>query len=156
MENNDFLRRLRYALNIHDEYILKCFNEGGAQLTVEELHAIFLRDEDENFLPCTSRRIEQFLDGLIVLKRGPRKESSVPPPADRLSNNLILKKLRIALELKEDAMLEVFKLGEFEVSKSELTALFRKPGHKNYKVCGDQLLKRFLKGLPLYLKNHKN
>ena len=150
MDNNDFLRRLRYALNIGDDYVAGCFSEGGVELSAGEQERLFLREENESFLPCTSRRLEQFLDGLILLKRGPR-ENGVPPPSPGLTNNLILKKLRIALELKEDAMLDIFRLGGFTLSKSELSALFRKPGHKNYMDCGDQLLKRFLKGLPLYL-----
>jgi len=99
--------------------------------------------------------LEQFLDGLIILKRGPRKEGSKPPPRAKLTNNLLLKKIRIAMEFKEDAMLEVLKLGEFPLSKAELSALFRKEGHKHYMDCGDQILKRFLKGLPLYLKSNK-
>ena len=70
-------------------------------------------------------------------------------PDSRLTNNIILKKLRIALELKEDDMLAVLKLGEVDISKSELSALFRKEGHKNYKECGDQFLRKFLKGLSL-------
>ncbi|MBI9102405.1 MAG: DUF1456 family protein [Spirochaetales bacterium] len=152
MDNNDFLRRLRYALNIQDAYMVSCFKEGGADVSASELKSLFLREEDDEFLPCTSRQLEQFLDGLILLKRGPRKEGSKPPPATRLTNNLLLKKIRIALEFKEEDMLEILKLGEFPLSKAELSALFRKEGHKHYMDCGDQILKRFLKGLPLYLK----
>ncbi len=64
-----------------------------------------------------------------------------------MTNNTILKKLRIALELKDTDILEILQLADFEVSKSELSALFRKEDHKNYKECGDQLLRRFLNGL---------
>lgn len=62
-------------------------------------------------------------------------------------NNDVLKKLRIALELKDTDMIEIFKLGEFDISKSELSAFFRKKDHKHYRKCGDQILRRFLTGL---------
>ena len=64
-----------------------------------------------------------------------------------MTNNDILKKLRIALELNESDMMEIFRLSGFEISKSELSALFRKEGHRNYRQCGDQILRRFLDGL---------
>lgn len=64
-----------------------------------------------------------------------------------MTNNDILKKLRIALKLRDTDIIEILKLAEFEVSKSELSALFRKEDHPNYKECGDQLLRRFLNGL---------
>lgn len=67
-----------------------------------------------------------------------------------LSNNDILKKLRVALELKDDDIIHILKLSDFEVSKSELNALFRKEDHPNYMPCGDQLLRNFLNGLITY------
>lgn len=67
-----------------------------------------------------------------------------------LTNNDILKKIRVALELKDEDIVHILKLAEFEVSKTELNALFRKPDHPNYKECGDQLLRNFLNGLITY------
>jgi uncharacterized protein YehS (DUF1456 family) len=64
-----------------------------------------------------------------------------------MNNNDILKKLRIALELKDTDIIEILKLADFEISKTEINAIFRKEGHRNYKECGDQLLRRFLNGL---------
>ena len=64
-----------------------------------------------------------------------------------MNNNDILKKLRIALELKDTDIIEILNLADFEISKTELNAMFRKEGHRNYKECGDQLLRRFLNGL---------
>jgi uncharacterized protein YehS (DUF1456 family) len=92
-----------------------------------------------------------FLDGLILHKRGRKeiKPGETRKPDSRLTNNTILKKLRIALELKEDDMLGILKLADVDISKSELTALFRKEGHKNYKECGEQFLRKFLKGLSI-------
>ena len=83
-----------------------------------------------------------FLDGFIVYKRGRRetKPGETKKPDTRLTNNTILKKLRIALELKEEDLLAVLKLADVDISKPALSALFRKEGHKNYKECGDQFL----------------
>lgn len=67
-----------------------------------------------------------------------------------LTNNDILKKLRVALELKDEDVVKILKLADFDISKSELNALYRKPDHPNYKACGDQLLRNFLNGLIVY------
>ena len=67
-----------------------------------------------------------------------------------MTNNDILKKLRVALKLRDEDILEILKLVDFEVSKSELSALFRAEDHPNYKECGDQLLRNFLNGLIIY------
>lgn len=64
-----------------------------------------------------------------------------------MNNNDILKKIRVALSLKDHEILEILKLSDFEMSKSELSALFRKEDHPNYKECGDQVLRKFLNGL---------
>jgi uncharacterized protein YehS (DUF1456 family) len=64
-----------------------------------------------------------------------------------MKNNDILKKIRIALNLKDTDIIDILKLADFEISKTELSALFRKEDHKNYKECGDQILRRFLNGL---------
>ncbi|MBN1523167.1 MAG: DUF1456 family protein, partial [Spirochaetales bacterium] len=97
---------------------------------------------------CPNAALEHFLDGLIIARRG-RKDTApgALPAKDPLDNNIILKKIRIALELKEDDMLAVFRLGNMEVTKPELSAIFRRKGHKHYKDCGDQMLRNFLKGL---------
>ena len=111
--------------------------------------AILKKEEDKGYVACSDRILGYFLDGLILRKRGKKETEAgqAKKAASPLTNNAILKKLRIALELKEDDMLEVLKLADVALSKSELTALFRKQGHKNYKECGDQFLRNFLNGL---------
>ena len=98
--------------------------------------------------------LDSFLNGFIISKRG--KKESTPGQAQnvtpRLTNNMKLKKIRIALELQEDAMLQILKLADVVISKPELTALFRNSSHKHYKECGNQFLRNFLKGLALYCK----
>jgi uncharacterized protein YehS (DUF1456 family) len=72
-----------------------------------------------------------------------------------LTNNDILKKIRVALELKDEDIIHILKLSEFNVTKSELSALFRKEDHPNYMPCGDQLLRNFLNGLIIYKRGPK-
>ena len=90
-----------------------------------------------------------FLDGLVIHYRGPGSEADKRPVEKRVSNNLVLKKLRVAFEFKDADMHQVFEDAGFPVSKPELSALFRAPGHKNFRLCGDQMLRNFLKGLTL-------
>ncbi|MBL6991500.1 MAG: DUF1456 family protein [Bacteriovoracaceae bacterium] len=64
-----------------------------------------------------------------------------------MTNNDIFKKLRIALSLKDFEIIEILELADFKMTKTELSALFRKEDHPNYKECGDQILRKFLNGL---------
>ena len=89
------------------------------------------------------------LVGFIIKKRGIREDSKPPAKPELLTNNIILKKLRIALTLRDVDIIEIMSLANVEVSKTELSALFRREGHKNYKECGNQFLRYFLKGLTL-------
>ena len=151
MINNDILRQLRYALNINDSAIIEIFKLAGHEIERSGMTGILKKEDEEGFVNCSDAVLGYFLDGLILDKRG-RKETEpgeTRKPDSRLTNNVILKKIRIALELKEDDMLAILRLAEVNISKSELTALFRKEGHKNYKECGDQFLRKFLRGLSL-------
>jgi uncharacterized protein YehS (DUF1456 family) len=88
-----------------------------------------------------------FLDGLIIHLRG-KQEGREPEPAKKqVTKNDILRKIRIALELKAEDMIDILALVDFRISKGELSAFFRKPGHRNYKDCGDQVLRNFIAGL---------
>jgi len=150
MTNNDVLRRLRYALNLPDPLTLKIFALGGREATEADLALWMTKDEDPGYVACRDEVLAAFLDGYILLRRGPRPgtDPAAPAPApERLTNNLILKKLRIALAWQEDDVLGALAAGGLTVSKSELTALFRKPGQKNFKPCGDQLLRAFITGM---------
>jgi len=149
MTNNDILRRIRYALNIGDSTMIEIFRLAEHEIDQMTLTAILKKEEDKGYVTCSDKILGYFLDGLISYKRGKKETESgqANKTALPLTNNAILKKLRIALELKEDDMLGVLKLANIAVSKSELSALFRKQGHKNYKECGDQFLRNFLNGL---------
>jgi uncharacterized protein YehS (DUF1456 family) len=149
MITNDVLRRVRYALQLNDKKMLEIFASVDNPIDENYLHSIMAKEDESNFLVCRDSLLSLFLDGLIFDKRG-RKEGANPvvlPAKAVLSNNEILRKLRIALNFKEEDMLAVLDSAGFPVSKSELSALFRKKNHRNYKVCGDQLLRNFLNGI---------
>ena len=156
MTNNDFLRRFRYALNIKDNTMIPIFKKGNIPLTREGVIDYLKKDIDEGFKKLTNNDLIAFLDGLIIQKRG-KKENGTPAPQIKVTknnlNNIILRKLRIALSFKSYDMINVFKLGGIEISESELSALFRSEDHKNYKECGDKYVRVFLKGLTEYYRN---
>ncbi len=146
MTHNDVLRRLRYAFDLSDSKMISIFSLGGLKVTREQVSNWLKRDEDSGFEICQDVELATFLNGFIVEKRG-KKDGPQPEPEKRLTNNLILRKLRIALDLKDDGMLEIMDMAEMPLSKHEINAFFRKPGHKNYRECKDQVLRNFLSGM---------
>jgi uncharacterized protein YehS (DUF1456 family) len=119
----------------------------------------FIKEEEPGFTSCPDAVLEALLDGMIVKYRGRKDEvpggSTTQSNAGTrsspiLDNNMILKKLRIALELKEEDLIAIMKLAGVELSTHELSALFRKKDHRNYKPCMDQFLRNFLAGLAKY------
>ena len=151
MTNNDILRQLRYALNINDSTMIEIFKLADHEIEQSNLTGLLKKEDKEGFVNCGEAVLGYFLNGLILRKRGRKeiKPGETRKPDSRLTNNAILKKLRIALELKEDDMLAILRLADIDISKSELTALFRKERHRNYKECGNQFLREFLKGLSI-------
>lgn len=147
MNNNDILRRLRFAFQFSDAQMVKIFahvEEGGKSGQVSRW---LRREEDDGFLPISDRKLCQFLDGLIIEKRGARPDGLVPEPLESITRNEVLKKLRIALSLRDEGMMEVFKDADFVVTKAELGSFFRKEGHRNYSPCPEQVLRKFIHGL---------
>jgi len=159
MNNNDVLIRLRYALNITDLKVLELFKLGGIELSRPELASVFTKEGEPGYAECDDELARAFLSGLITSRRGPKDEvlgespsakafSRAPAPRPGLlGNNEILRQIKIALALKDEDIIAIMKLAEVEVSKGEISALFRKRGHENYRPCGDQFLRNFLVGL---------
>lgn len=154
MTNNDLLRRLRYALNLNGVSIADICTLGGHQVKPTDVLKLLKKEDESGFVACDDAVMSAFLDGLIISRRGHRTvKSEVAQPADDLlNNNLTLRKLRIALELNDAAMLDIFRRAGVSISKPELSALFRGIGQRNYKECGDQLLRNFVRGLTLGIK----
>lgn len=151
MTNNDLLRRLRYALNLNGETIAELCTLGGHEIGPIEVLKLLKKEEETGFVACDDTVMGAFLDGLIVSRRGAHdaRPGSAKAADMALNNNLILRKLRIALELTDEAMLAILAKAGVQLSKSELSAMFRAKGHRNYKPCGDQFLRNFIRGLTL-------
>lgn len=163
MNNNDILIRIRYALNLKDGQMVKIFKLGGVEVTEEEVKKMLTKVKEEfgfqdetntETLLCNNKMLDSFLNGLIIFKRGPQ-EKKPNQPENPVSirrnnvNNIVLKKLKIALALTAEEVLDILGLAGVKISKSELSAVLRKEGHKNYKECGDRYLRNFLKGLAI-------
>jgi uncharacterized protein YehS (DUF1456 family) len=146
MTNNDILRRIRYVFDLDDTKMVSLFALADRTVTRAETSDWLKKDEDPAFQACSDVVLATFLNGLIIDKRG-KSDGPARTPEERLTNNIILTKLKIALALQADDMIEILGLAEFIVSKHELTALARKPGHKHYRKCQDQLLRNFLLGM---------
>lgn len=155
MANNDKLRSIRDALNLDEATMIQIFEEAGREVRGSAIAAFLKTADEDDYIPCSNPIMGFFLDGLIIHYRG-RKEGGTTPaatPLTELSNNAILKKLRIALDLKEDDLTGIFKLAGIDIAGHELTALFRKPGNSHYKECTDQLLSGFIRGVGLRPKD---
>ncbi|WP_318505752.1 DUF1456 family protein [Bacillus sp. T3] len=158
MENNDILIRLRYALDIKNTDMVEIFKLGGVDLTKEEVLKVLTKSNDEeenedNNSKLNNIKLESFLNGFITFKRGkqdPKPGQPERPPLSHESiNNILLKKLKIALSLTSEDMIDLLKLAGVTITKGELSAILRKEGHKNYKECGDKYARNFLKGLTI-------
>lgn len=151
MTHNDVLRRLRFTLNINNEAIIELCEKGGRTVSEQVLDQYLKREDDEDYVECSAKDCEAFLDGVILWKRGPRDDDA-PKKKLKFDNNMILRKLRIAFELRDVDMLKVLELADMPISKSELSAFFRNAKHRNYMEVQSQLLRRFMVGLDKYLR----
>ncbi len=156
MDNNDVLIRLRYALDLKNSDVKEIFALGGEKVDAVDVPLILTKTPEpddegaEPNIPLANDQLERFLNGLITFNRGPKPGDSGPPEVSgEHVNNLVLKKLRSALELTSEDLLDLWKLAGINVSKGELGAFLRKEGHKNYKELGDQLMRNLLKGITL-------
>ncbi|GIU00359.1 hypothetical protein TSL6_08650 [Sulfurovum sp. TSL6] len=144
---NEILYRIQKALNLTTEEMLEAYKLEAYKMDASHLESLLKRHQDDGFNVATYEELGVFLDGLVTLKRGPSPKKPNDDEAVELTNNLILKKLRIALELKEAETEIIFGLADVELSKQQLASLFRKEGHKNFRACSDELLMAFLDGL---------
>lgn len=145
MTNNDILRRIRFIFDFNDTNMIEIFGLGGLPVTREQVIAWLKKDTDQAFQKCSDSQLAMFLNGFIVHRRG-NKEGARPEPEQQITNNIIFRKLKIALDLQAEDILEILELADIHLSKHELSALFRKPGHKHYRECKDSVLHGFLNG----------
>ncbi len=146
MTNNDIARSLRYTFDFNDFTMIEIIKSGGETVSRELVANWLKRDDDPEFEEMYDKELATFLNGFIILKRG-KKDGEVPVAEKRLNNNIILRKLKIALNLKDEDILEILGSVDRKISKHELSAFFRKPGQAQFRPCKDQILRNFLKGL---------
>jgi len=152
MQNNDTLRSIRYMLDLGDVHVVDILALGGYEATREDVESWLKKEEEPGFVAMPDLVMAHFLDGLIVHRRGRDESQPARPVEPRVNNNVVLKKLRVAFELKEDDILAIMAAAGFRASKGEVNALFRQPKHSNFRLCGDQFLRNFLKGMTLKLR----
>lgn len=148
MTNNDILRRVRYIFDFSDSEMIQIFALADCEVTRAEVSDWLKKDDDESFVSLHDKNLAIFLNGFINKKRG-KKEGPQAIPEKKLNNNLILRKLKIALTLKDEDIQELIGMAGMRVSKHEINAFFRNPNHMHYRECKDQFLRNFLQGLQI-------
>lgn len=148
IENNDILRRIRYTFNFNDSEIISLFFLADLQVTRAQISNWLKKEDDPAYQKLNDNQLAIFLNGLIIEKRG-KKEGEQPIAEKQLNNNLIFRKLRIALNLKDDEILSILELTGMRISKHELSAFFRNPNQVQYRPCQDQILRNFLQGMQM-------
>jgi uncharacterized protein YehS (DUF1456 family) len=147
MTHNDVLRSIRYLLNIGDAAIIDIIRLGDGEVSRAEIVAFLKKEDEDGYQACGDEVMARFLNGLVTYKRG-KDQGRPPPPVEvPVTNNIVLKKLRAAFELKDGDMIALLESTGLRVSKTELSAFFRRPDHRNYRDCGDQFLRNLLRGL---------
>jgi uncharacterized protein YehS (DUF1456 family) len=146
MENNSILRSLRYTFKLNDAKMLKVFSQAGHEVTSQQISKWLKKDDEAGYEPIYDNDLAYFLNGFIIEKRG-QKDDKIPVAEKRLTNNIVLRKIKIALNLKDEDMLEILGLVDFKISKHELSAFFRKPTQSQFRPCKDQILRYILQGL---------
>lgn len=146
MTNNEILRRIRYLFDFSDLKMIALFKLANYDVEKKEVSDWLKKENDPLLIEIADKELAIFLNGLIIEKRG-KREGPQPEPEDRLNNNMILRKLKIALDLKTDDILDLFALLDIKISKHELSAFFRNSDHKSYRPFKDQYLRNFLNAL---------
>ena len=152
MTNNDILRRIRYIFDFNDDKMIAIFASADCEVTRAQISDWMKQEDDPAYKKLSDVQLATYLNGLINDKRG-KREGPQPVAEKNLTNNAIFMKLKIALNLQAEDILEIMDLSDFRMSKHELSAFFRKTGHKHYRECKDQILRTFLKGLQMQYRN---
>lgn len=152
MTNNDVLRSVRYMLNLSDAQMVAILALAESEVSEAEMKTFLKKEDEADFRACPDVIMGYFLNGLIFQRRGKSEDAPAPSIERKMTNNIVMKKLRVAFDLKTTDILDILKQADFAVGQSEIGAIFRKPGHKNYRECGDQILRNFLKGLTMKLR----
>ena len=154
MTNNDIIRRIRYTFEYNDDKMIEIFGLADYEVTRAQISDWLKKDDDSAFQELLDYQLAIFLNGFINDRRG-KKEGAQPEPEKSINNNIIFRKLKIALNLKDDDILEIFKLVDLRISKHELSSFFRNPKQDKYRPCKDQFLRNFLHGVQIKFHDKK-
>ena len=155
MTKNEILKKVQNIEALSHEEMLEIFKLGGLEIPSARLEGYLVEPGDKHYLDCGAEALGHFLDGLIIYKRGPSDKKTADDKPVALTNNLILKKLRIAYDLKEADLFAIFHAVDIDITKGELSALFRKEDHKKFRLCPDSILQLFLEGLEICEKGER-
>ena len=142
------MRRIRYTFDFNDTKMIELFASAELTVTRSQISDWLKKDDVEAYQELSDLQLAIFLNGLINDRRG-KKEGDQPIPERRLNNNAIFRKLKIALNLKDEDILAILELAGMRISKHELSAFFRNPTQPQFKQCNDQILRNFLQGMQL-------
>jgi len=140
------MRRLRYTFNFNDKQMVALFASADVVVTREQISQWLKKDNDSDFVALYDTQLAIFLNGFINEKRG-KKPGAQVAPEKRLTNNVILTKLKIALNLQAEELISLLNTVDFRISKPELSAFTRKVGHQHYRECKDQVLRNLLQAI---------
>ncbi len=154
MTNNDVLRRLRYAFDFEDSKMIALFGLADHKVTRAQVSDWLKKDDDPEMQEMQDVELAIFLNGLINDRRG-KKDGPQIEPEKRINNNIVLRKLKIALDLQAEDILVILDSKDMQISKHELSAFFRKPEHRHFRNCKAQILRNFLEGLQLKYRDNK-
>lgn len=146
MNNNDVLRRIRYTFDLNDQQMIDLFKNAGTVVSRSQVSDWLKKDSDDAFRLIPDQQLAAFLNGWIVQRRG-KQEGKEIVNEEKLTNNIILRKIKIALKLNDDDIIEFYDLADVRLSKHELSAFFRHPSKSQYRPCQDQFLRNFLQGM---------
>ena len=155
MKANDVMRRIRYILDLDDAQMIAVFADAEQKVHRGQIRAWLKKDDDAGYADCSDVMFATFLNGLINQKRG-KQDGPQKAPEQSLNNNAVLRKLKIAFNLQAEEILSLLALADLQVSKHELSAFFRRPDHKHYRACKDQILRNFLQGLQVKHRGENN
>jgi uncharacterized protein YehS (DUF1456 family) len=145
--HNDVLRAIRHILNVRDAKLVEIIQLADPAFVLDDISPYLKSEEEPGFKECGDDIMARFLDGLVLSKRGPSDHAHPTPRNQRITNNVTLKKLRVAFELKDSDIAAILAKAGVTIGKTELSSFFRAPDHRNYRACGDQFLRNFLKGM---------
>ena len=147
MTTNDILKRIRYMFDYSDSKMLKIYALGDDKTTREQISAWMKKEDDPEYVILPDLNLSIYLNGLITERRGQKEGVEKMIPEKHLNNNLIFKKIKIALDLKSEDIIQIFSGIEKTISPHEISSFLRKPTQNQYRPCHDQYLRNFMDGL---------